>query len=247
MKHTNTKPVDYFDNRPVKEFLEDYLYTKIGNIMKSHVLQITGPALKRHYDNAIKIAPDNRFKIYWIEKERDIYYKMQQRYVEHGFNPNKMKLVLGDVVDYEWAFKLNNSCRFEDLDFCGSLDSTKHIIAHRLLTQSTTQSGQRANLTKCLMFTASLRPSGMNKALVDIQMILKEIGALLAPISTLENKATKIYNGVFKWHPVLLQRGNRLKHLWIYSYKDTHQMMTCVIIYKSGKNPNNGQKEGFSL
>lgn len=231
----NSKPIDYFDNRPVKESLERSLYSRIGSIMTSNVLQITGPALERHYENALKIASNPKCKIYWIEAERQIFEGMSIRFENLQLDPKRVKLRLGDVTNYERVFNINTPARFEDLDFCGALSTTRHMIAHRLLTQSRTYPAQTPDMHKCLMFTASIRPDGMEKMLPDIQMILKEIGVLISPRGTFEAGSTEVVKGIRRWIPIYLQTGNLLEHLWIYSYKDTHQMMTCAIIYKTGK------------
>lgn len=237
MRVLNSKPTTYFDNRPAKEMLEHYLYSRIGESMDSNVLQITGSALSRHYANALKIAKGPKCKIYWVEAEPSIYTEMRKRYESTDINHKKVKLAFGDVTNYERLFNLNNPCRFEDLDFCGALSTTRHMIAHRLLTQSRTWPGQKAEFNKCLMFTAALRPDSMKDVFKDLNMILREIGAVLAPYETYDRGREQIGRPypIFEWSPVFLQTGSLLKHLWIFQYKDTHNMVSCVIIYRTGK------------
>ena len=124
----NKKPIDYFDHRPTKEYLEKLIYTEAGDKMISNVLQVTGPALNRHIKNALKIASGSSCKIHCIEIQRNMFNVMKRRLQKISVGKNKVKLGLGDVTRYEDVFGLSYPCRFEDLDLCQSLRSSKFII-----------------------------------------------------------------------------------------------------------------------
>jgi hypothetical protein len=230
----NRESTDYFDNRVAKEYLEGIIYDYVGERMISNTLQITGPALERHLKNANKIA-DDRCTKHCIEIEPRIYREMQKRFDNISrYTSHNTELALGNVVEYERIFNRDRPCRFEDIDLCESLKKSRFIIAHRLLVQSRSYPGKYNNLNKCLIFTAALRPISMEKTLEYARVILDVIDVKLAVKSTMSQGTISLPHGIKQWKPALLQTGRLLGplSLRIYSYKDTHPMMSCVILYK---------------
>lgn len=241
MKYNN-KPVNYFDNRPTKKYLENHIYTKIGKMMTSKALIVTGPALGRHIKNGIKIASNKQCKILCIEIEPRIFKEMQKRLVKikkqylqnNIFNINNVEIGLGDVIRYEDVFESSLPCRFEDLDFCESLHNSRFTIGNRLNVQSINYNSRYASFRKFLMFNASVRPFGIENYLYDLNMIIGIIGARLSIKRTMRQKRILLKHGVQKLQPVLIKRGRLSKDypLQLYIYKDTSAMICCTIMYK---------------
>ena len=238
-RHFNTVPVEHYDHRPAKEFLENYTYTRIGKKMVSNVLAITGPAIDRHITNASKIANRSKCKMYFIEIEPRIYKIMCRRKENSELNTKKVNIGLGNFVDYNRIFGLQYPCRFIDLDLCQTLEKTMFLIYHSLRHQSMHINNKYNNGYKCLMITASLRGDsrknnkGNNtaKTLLDLNILLNVIDARIDIKNTIQNKTRSIFKGVNKLSPVIINQG-RLKTLDIFSYKDGAPMMSFVILYK---------------
>lgn len=234
----NNQPPDHFDNRPAKEFLEDLIYTYIGRIMRSHVLVITGPSIERHIINSFKIASDNRFWVHCIDMDEDTFSEMTQRLEKMSIDTSRVELGLGDVTNYEWVFKLPRPCRFEDLDLCQSLGQTKGIIMQRLIRQSSNHGGTYDSCVKCLMFTTSSRPKGIEDFFYNLNTILNEIGAEIRVNSTVRQGPNGVYKhnkrNIHEWSPVLSKHGRLLNRdpLTVYTYRDGAPMVSCVIMYR---------------
>jgi len=228
----NNKPLDYFDNKPAKEFLESKIYREMGKRITSNVLQVTGPALERHVDSAKEIASNDQCKIYCIEIEHRVFNEMVRRLKNINIDHSRLKIAKGNVMEYERVFGLSRPCRFEDIDLCQSLITSKYQIACRLHTQSRWWPGKYTKLRKGFVFTASLRPNGIEGFMKNVNTILNVIGARLSVKATLLRKCANIGHSVKKWNPVLLQTGDRLIDLKLYSYKDTNPMISCAILYK---------------
>ncbi len=235
----NDKPVTYFDDRPAKEYLENSIYDYVGQRMLSNTLQVTGPAVARHLNNAKKIARHASCSRYIMEIDQRIFSAISKRVIAHklsdpDINDRNVEVGLGNAVEYERILGLSKPCRFEDMDFCQSLDTSVYLIAHRLHTQARPWPGKYAELNKCLVFTSAIRPSNMEKSLEWLKIILHAIGAILSVKETLSHGTLDIGYSIKSWSPALLQTGRLLgpKSLKIYNYRDSHPMMSCVILYK---------------
>ena len=230
----NTQPLDYFDDRPVKQKLEDLLYSYVGYTkgMVGNVMQVTGPAIKRHLTNARKIASTSACKIYWVEIEHSVYNTMQSRLRSLGRHAKKNVYIgQGDVTNYEHIFGRRLPCRFEDIDFCQSIQSTKYIVAHRMQIQSVDHTIGYKKKYKCMLVTASIRPLGTPHYFKCINIALEIIGAEIDVGATMRNGAEKMAFGGQKWR-VSMQKKGRLSDFMAFSYNDTSNMISCMILYK---------------
>ena len=230
-RNFNTVPVEHYDHRPAKEFLENYTYTKIGKKMVSNVLTITGPAIDRHILNASKIANRSKCKIYFIEIESRIYKEMCWRKKHSKLDTKKVNIGHGNFIDYNKIFDLRYPCRFIDLDLCQTMGKCKHLICHSLQHQSMHINDAYNDKYKCIMITSSYRCSTTEKTFSGLNYILKVIGAKIDIAQTKQRSKKQIFKKVHKLNPVITKQG-RLKMLDIFSYKDGAPMMSFVILYK---------------
>lgn len=230
---------------PTKEWLQDNLYTYIGNRMKSNVMMVSGPSIKRHIGNAFEIASTPKAEIYLVEEDSERMAEMaNQFYNGLGEIPadwpkdwqNKIHLVYGDVAGYETAARINRPVRFEYLDMYQTMPSIQYLVGHRLLKQSKLGS----KLRKCMLITSSLSRCELDETLTILHHLLSEILGIefeIWPIINGRKYSRKYRNsgrdsGVREYSPYIKRHGRLLKGgLRLFSYRDRAPMFTCMILY----------------
>ena len=226
---SNDFPTSHFDNKPVKAELESMIYSYVGTKMLSNVLQITGPALERHVINALKIAKTGRCKIHCVELAKNIFKEMESRYKQlPPVVQKRVRLHNCDVANYHLLEEFPLPCRFEDLDLCQTLASTKYLIAHRLKSQSCYINGQYNKLLKCMVITSTLRSQKLTSFLEDLNVVLSVIGA---EIKYKEHKTQPLVKKMRMVLPTVIKVG-RIEEIGVVTYKDRAPMVSAIITYR---------------
>lgn len=240
-----------FDDCPTKEWLQGQVYTHLSLRMKSNVMVVGGPSIKRQINNAFKIASTPKAKVYLIENNTERYNEMEcrLRYMidGHPMDPwpqnhqwlkdwySKVQRVYGDVASYEMAAGLNRPVRFEDLDMCETMSSIQHLVRYRLALQSEI-SGSSAGLRKCMLITSSLRGCELDTTLDALFKIIQDILGAKVVLwkGTKGAKHSRLYkeHGVKEYSPYMENYGRILNNgLRYYTYRDGAPMFSCTIFY----------------
>lgn len=239
----NRSSMSRFNKCENKILIQNDQYEIASKYIKSSAMVLCGPAFERNVDNAFKIACTPGSKVLFVEIIPKIYNHLlhcKRKFKAAGDQRmHKLQIVNGNVIAYEEFANLKKPYRFENIDLCQSMNTSYEILRYRLRKQSRIQ-----YMTKCMIFTVSLRANRKNTAdllttMHTLNDIIDVIGADIDVEKTI-NTLTKIHtynNGKCNVSALVMETSfNRMGKIFLlklYKYKDNGiDMLSGVILYR---------------
>jgi len=207
-------------------------YIKVAKYIEGNVLIISGPNVDKHIA-ASKPITKGIHKLFLIDNDPYVFKHMLSKLPDVGSN---IKIVYNNVMDT----RIN--APFQDLDFCTSwIGSDKdeydpgEIVSVRLMEQA-----KKNYPVSAMSFSFSIRGIRKINIVRNINNIIHTLGASIKSFdwvnrkfgkgeSVIEQTTKRSYG--FKHKPNWRLKG-RIIDLDFYTYRDTGNMVSCLIIYK---------------